>query len=85
MLARRTQYHQTVLVAHSTPFDARYQKLLGTLTDYFSSHGFTHADAAVHAQAQTFNLLQRQAAYLGFMDCSPRSAGSCCWECHWCY
>jgi len=23
----------------------------------------------VHAQAKTFDLLQRQAAYLGFMDC----------------
>jgi DHA2 family multidrug resistance protein len=69
LLARRTQYHQSVLVAHSTPFDARYQQFLGNLTGYFSSHGFTHADAVVHAQAKTFDLLQRQAAYLGFMDC----------------
>jgi DHA2 family multidrug resistance protein len=69
LLARRAQYHQTVLVAHSTPFDARYQKFIGNLTEYLSTHGFTHPDAVVHAQAQAFNLLQRQAAYLAFMDC----------------
>jgi len=69
LLARRTQYHQSVLVAHSTPFDARYQKLLGNLAEYFSTHAFTHADAVVHAQAQAFDLLQRQATYLAFMDC----------------
>jgi len=69
LLARRTQYHQSVLVAHSTPFDAGYQKLLGNLTDYFATHGFGHADAIVHAHAQAFQLLERQAAYLGFLDC----------------
>jgi DHA2 family multidrug resistance protein len=69
LAARRAQYHQSVLVAHNTPFDVRYQQLLTNLTNYFSTHGFTHADAAVHAQAQAFNLLQRQAAFLGFADC----------------
>src|SRR5258706_13553844 len=69
LLACRTQYHQSVLVAHSTPFDARYQKLLGNLAEYFSTRAFTHADAVVHAQAQAFDLLQRQATYLAFMDC----------------
>jgi DHA2 family multidrug resistance protein len=69
LAARRAQYHQSVLVAHNTPFDVRYQQLLSNLTNYFSTHGFTHADAVVHAQAQAFNLLQRQAAFLGFLDC----------------
>jgi DHA2 family multidrug resistance protein len=69
LAARRAQYHQSVLVAHTTPFDVRYQQLLSNLTNYFSAHGFTHADAVVHAQAQAFNLLQRQATFLGFLDC----------------
>src|SRR6267378_3884922 len=69
LLARRTQYHQTVLVAHSTPFDERYRQLLSNLTGYFSTHGFSHPDAVVHAQAQSFNLLQRQASFLAFLDC----------------
>ena len=69
LLARRSQYHQSVLVGHATPFDEHYRTLLTTLTDYFSTHGFTHADAVVHAQAQAFNLLQRQATFLAFNDC----------------
>jgi MFS transporter, DHA2 family, multidrug resistance protein len=69
MLARRTQYHQSVLVAHNTPLDERYRQLLDNLTAYFAAHGFSHADAVVHAQAQAFGLLQRQSTFLGFLDC----------------
>src|SRR6266446_4063602 len=69
MLARRTQYHQSVLVAHNTPLDERYRELLENLTAYFGAHGFSHADAVVHAQAQAFGLLERQATFLGFLDC----------------
>jgi DHA2 family multidrug resistance protein len=69
LLARRTQYHQSVLVAHTTPLDERYRQLLGNLGGYFSAHGFTAADAVVHAQAQAFALLERQAAFQGFLDC----------------
>src|ERR1700676_4530858 len=58
LLARRTQYHQSVLVAHSTPFDERYRQILNNLTAYFSSHGFSHPDAIIHAQAKAFDLLQ---------------------------
>jgi DHA2 family multidrug resistance protein len=56
-------------VAHSTPFDERYRQLLTNLTNYFGTHGFSHADALIHAQAQSFALLQKQASYLAFMDC----------------
>jgi len=69
MLARRTQYHQSVLVAHNTPLDERYRQLLDNLTAYFGAHGFSHADAVVHAQAQAFGLLERQSTFLGFLDC----------------
>jgi DHA2 family multidrug resistance protein len=69
MLARRTQYHQSVLVAQSTPLDERYRQLLENLTGYWGAHGFSHADAVVHAQAQAFGLLERQATFLAFLDC----------------
>ena len=69
MLARRTQYHQSVLVAHATPFDSAYRNLIGSLTGYFASHGFSGADAVVHAQAQATRLLLRQASFLAFQDC----------------
>jgi DHA2 family multidrug resistance protein len=69
MLAQRTQYHQSVLVAHATPFQQQYQRRLTTLSQYFASHGFTAPDAAVHAKAELARLVQQQASYLGFMDC----------------
>ena len=69
VLARRTQFHQSVLVAHASLFDQHYRQFLTKLTHYFSTHGFSHADAAVHAQAKAFDLLQRQASFLAFNDC----------------
>jgi DHA2 family multidrug resistance protein len=69
MLARRTQYHQSVLVAHATPFDSAYRNLIGSLTGYFASHGFSATDAGVHAQAQAMRLLLQQASFLAFQDC----------------
>jgi MFS transporter, DHA2 family, multidrug resistance protein len=69
LAARRAQYHQSVLVAHATPFDVRYQQFLTNLTNYFSAHGFSHPDAVVHAQAQAFSAIQRQASLLGYLDC----------------
>src|SRR5215470_10413886 len=69
MLARRTQYHQSVLVAHATPFDAQYQSRLTSLTNYFASRGYTIPDAALHAKAQLARIVLQQASFLGFMDC----------------
>ena len=69
VLARRTQYHQSILVAHATPLHQRYQETLGTLSRYFVTHGFTAPDAALHAKAQLARMIQQQAAFLGFLDC----------------
>jgi DHA2 family multidrug resistance protein len=69
VLARRTQYHQSVLVAHASPLQQRYQETLDSLSRYFAAHQFTTADAAVHAKAQLARMIQQQAAFLGFLDC----------------
>ena len=69
LLARRTQYHQSVLVAHATPLQRRYQETLASLSSYFAAHGFTAPDAALHAKAQLARIIQQQAAFLGFLDC----------------
>ena len=69
VLARRTQYHQSVLVAHATPFQQRYQERLDGLSRYFLTHGFTVPDAALHAKAELARIIQQQAAFLGFLDC----------------
>ena len=69
LLARRTQYHQSVLVAHATPLQPRYQEALGALSRYLAAHGFTAPDAALHAKAELARIIQQQAAFLGFLDC----------------
>src|SRR5438309_4157819 len=69
LLARRTQYHRSVLVAHITPFQQRYQETLAALSGYFVTHGFTTPDAALHAKAQLARIIHQQAAFLGFLDC----------------
>lgn len=69
VLARRTQYHQSVLVSHATPLDHRFQETLATVSRYFVAHSFTASDAALHAKAQLARIIQQQAAFLGFLDC----------------
>src|SRR5208282_5242971 len=69
VLARRTQYHQSVLVAHATPFQQRYQETLAALSRYFVTHGFTAPDAALHANAQMAQMIHQQAAFQAFLDC----------------
>jgi MFS transporter, DHA2 family, multidrug resistance protein len=69
LLARRTQYHQSVLVAHVTPFQQSYQQTVGSLSRYFAAHGFTTPDASLHAKAQLARVVHEQAAFLGFLDC----------------
>lgn len=69
MLARRTQHHQSVLVAHVTNGDQNFRNLLHSFTSYFAVHGYSAADAARHAQAKLGQLVQLQAAFQASLDC----------------
>jgi DHA2 family multidrug resistance protein len=68
MLARRAQYHQSVLVSHLTPFDSTYQAALQNAGRALEARGATAADAAVQAQALLYGQVQRQAGMLAFAD-----------------
>jgi DHA2 family multidrug resistance protein len=69
VVARRAQFHLSVLVAHATPLHARYQSVLTNLSAYFAQHGFSAADASVHAHAQLSRILDQQASFLASLDC----------------
>src|SRR5271155_3331303 len=69
LLARRTQYHQSVLVAHVTPYDPPCRERLASLSRHFANSGLSAADAAVHAKAQLAHIIQQQASFLSFLDC----------------
>ncbi len=69
VLARRTQYHQSILVEHASPSQERYRQTFNAMSHYFRAHGFSTADAALHAKAQLAQIVGQQAAFLGFLDC----------------
>ena len=49
MLARRAQFHQSVLVAHLTPYDWKYREALAGTAATFRSAGSSVADAGLQA------------------------------------
>ena len=69
VLARRTQYHQSILVEYANSSHARYRQTFSAMSRYFAAHGFSTADAALHAKAQLAQIVGQQAAFLGFLDC----------------
>ena len=68
LLARRAQFHQSVLVAHLTPYDWRYREALGGAAAIFRSGGSSGPDAALKAQGMIYGTMMRQANMLAFAD-----------------
>jgi MFS transporter, DHA2 family, multidrug resistance protein len=69
VVARRTQYHLSILAGHVTRGEPRYQAMLQGIARRFASHGFSPVDAGLHAKAQLAQIVQQQAAFMGFLDC----------------
>jgi DHA2 family multidrug resistance protein len=68
MLARRAQYHQSVLVSHLTPYDPAYRDALGKATMALQAGGSSPPDAAARAQGLIYGTLLKQSAMLAFAD-----------------
>ena len=68
LLARRAQFHQQVLVAHLTPYNAAYRDALGQSSQILQAHGAGAVDAAAQAQALVYGTMQRQSNMLAFSD-----------------
>jgi MFS transporter, DHA2 family, multidrug resistance protein len=69
LLARRAQYHQSVLVTHVTNFDPTLSANLNDIANRFVEHGYSAADASARALAQVYATVQQQATMLAFLDC----------------
>lgn len=69
MLARRAQYHQSVLVTHVTRSDRMFSENVRSIANRFVNHGYSAADAATRAVAQIHAIVQQQASILAFLDC----------------
>jgi DHA2 family multidrug resistance protein len=69
MLARRSQFHQTILVGHLTPVDLGYRELLSGAGGLLMARGADPVTAAAQAQAVVYGMVQRQAYMMSFIDC----------------
>jgi DHA2 family multidrug resistance protein len=68
LLVRRTQFHQAVLVAHTTRYSPRFRALSSTLQEAFT-HGGVNASRAVRAAyASIYAEVQRQASAMAYVD-----------------
>src|SRR5215469_7337377 len=68
MLERRTQFHMAQLNEHVNPMSEAYRRLLGSLTSAFTSAGGSTTGAASRAHGMIYNMIERQATMLSFLD-----------------
>jgi DHA2 family multidrug resistance protein len=68
MLARRAQFHQSMLVSHLTPYDPAYRDALGKAAMALQVRGASAADAAAQAQGMMYGTLLKQSGMLAFAD-----------------
>ena len=68
LIARREQYHQSVLVEHVSSLSRRYETVVHALQQAYLGYSGSAVDALHQAQAQVYAMVQRQAALLSFND-----------------
>ncbi len=69
MLARRAQFHQSVMVAHISSYDTLAMDRLHQLTAQFQHQGEAPVDALDKARGTIAALVDQQANLLAFLDC----------------
>jgi MFS transporter, DHA2 family, multidrug resistance protein len=68
MIARRSQFHQTMLVEHASPGNPAFQSALEGMTSQLIASGVSPADARAHAYPSLYRAIQAQAATLAYID-----------------
>jgi DHA2 family multidrug resistance protein len=68
MIARRSQYHQSVLVGNLAPGSQTFLNAVNGLTDRLVASGFSVDDATARAHAQLYQTTQQQATTLAYID-----------------
>jgi MFS transporter, DHA2 family, multidrug resistance protein len=69
MLARRTQYHQSVLVGNLTSGDASVRHFVDSSSHFLVTRGSSGPDAIHQAYGLIDRAMTQQATMLAFMDC----------------
>jgi len=68
MLARRAQFHQSVLVAHLSPYNAHFMNTVRAWGHGFVSSGAGAVTATKQAYAAIGGMVARQSMLLAFID-----------------
>ena len=68
LLARRAQFHQTMLVYHATSYDPAFRNQVGGLAQQLAHSGASAADAKVQAYGRVYQSLQAQSQTLAYLD-----------------
>jgi DHA2 family multidrug resistance protein len=69
MLARRTEYHQSVIVSNVTPADSSVRQFIHNTSHYLVTRGSSSPDAIHQAYGLLAANVTGQATMLAFMDC----------------
>lgn len=68
IVARRSQFHQNILVSHLTPLDHNYSQALDSTAAALAAQGASAVDAAGQAQGVLYEMMQRNASMLAMAD-----------------
>ena len=68
LLARRSQFHQSVLADHATNYDPAFRNQLSGLSSQLFHAGATAPDAQVQAYGRIYQSMQAQSATLAYID-----------------
>jgi len=67
-LARRSQFHQSILVSHMTPFSLQFQRMQGQVSSMLFLRGMDASTAGNRALALIYGSIQRQSSLLSFIE-----------------
>jgi DHA2 family multidrug resistance protein len=67
-VARRSQFHQSILVAQVTPYNQQFRTLLGQAGDWMAQAGSDPFTANRQGMAAIYGILQQQASLLSFVE-----------------
>jgi DHA2 family multidrug resistance protein len=68
VLVQREQFHQSRLVENTTPSSPIFHSTVEQITNYFTAHGVSAADAAGKTMALIGQMIQTQATILAYID-----------------
>jgi len=67
-VVRRSQFHQSILVAHVTPYDLGSQSFIRQIRRFLFHQGFDWSTAGHGGYGVLYDMLQQQAALISFVE-----------------